>query len=77
MVARRRLSLGTGQRVFLFGLGVQEHREVLADALIPLRFKVGRLRAHDAPVPFAMRDAEQFVANCATYEIDLHRVIVP
>ena len=77
VIAGGRLALGTGERVFLLRLRVEEYGEVPANSLVALCFEFCRMRAHDTPVPFAMRDAKQFVANCATYEIDLHRVIVP
>jgi hypothetical protein len=56
---------------------MQKYREILADATISLGLQLLRCRAHDTPVPFLVRDAQLRVAYRASYEIDLHRVIVP
>jgi hypothetical protein len=77
VIAGRGLTFFARERVFLFCVRVQEHREVLADAPVSLRFEFLGTRAYDAPVPLPVRDAELCVTDCATYEIDLHRVIVP
>ena len=56
---------------------MQEYREILTDATVAKRLHLLRRRAHHTPVPFLVRDAELRVAYRASYEIDLHRVIVP
>ena len=77
MVAGRGLALGAGQRVLLSRLRMQEHGEVLADPGVTEGFEFVGTCADDAPVPLPERDSELFIAHCAAYEIDLHRVIVP
>jgi hypothetical protein len=71
-VARAGLALGAGQRVFLGAARVQEHREILADGLVPLRKQLFGARADDHPVPLPRRQTEQLIAHCAADEINSH-----
>ena len=77
VVARAGFSFRAGERIFLVAHRMQEYREILADATIALSLQLLRRRAHDAPVPLLVRDAKLRVAYGASYEIDLHHVIVP
>ena len=77
VIARSRLAFRAGEGVLLVRFRMQEYREILADTTIPERLEFFRHGAHDTPVPLPWRDAELRVADRATYEINLHRVIVP
>ena len=69
-------ALGAGERVFLAGVRVQEYREIAADAFVSLGFeRAGRCADH-TPVPFRHGQAQQFIANRATDEVNLHPAIL-
>src|SRR6185312_3952057 len=69
VVARPRLALGARQRVFLAGVGMQEHREILADRLVALRQHVFGRRADHHVVAIEMRAAQQLVAYRAADQV--------
>ena len=72
MVARAGLALGTGQRVFLVGLRVQEHREVLAHRQEAFCDQCVGRGAHHHPVAIGAGLAQQGIAHRATDQVDLH-----
>jgi hypothetical protein len=76
-VAAARLALGARERVFLFGLGMQKHREVLADLHVAEIAHLGRAAADDDPVALAHGQPEQLVANRAAHLVDVHASIIP
>ena len=76
VVAGRRLSFDARQRILLVRLRVQEHGEVLADLLVAKTLKFIHGRSDHDPVPLAHRQSEQFIADCAADQIDLHRLIL-
>ena len=65
-------SLGARQRVFFVRLGMQENGEVAADRLVALRPHDFRRCADDDVVAVFDRQAEQFIADGAADQIDLH-----
>ena len=72
VIAARGLALGARERVFLFRLRVQEHREVPADGLVAeLHHLLGRRADHDV-VAVLHRQPEQLVAHGAADGVDLH-----
>src|SRR6185436_17269539 len=66
------LALGAGERVFLAGLRMQEHRKILADRLEAACQQIFGARADDHPVPLPRGQTEQLIAHSAADEIDLH-----
>jgi len=66
------LALEPGERVFLVGLGMQEHREIPAHGTITQVLELGGCGAHDHPVALLDRSAQQLVPDRAAYEVDLH-----
>ena len=56
-VARRDLALAPRERIFLLGVGVQEHREVPADLAIMKPQQLLSRAAHDHPIAFLHRQA--------------------
>ena len=77
MVAGACLALGSGERILFARFGVEEHGKIFADTPVSQGFQLRRCGAHDTPVPLLVGNAELRVSYGATYEIDLHRVIVP
>ena len=72
------LAFGSRQRVFLTAVGMQEHREVLANRLEPERLHLVLCGANDNVVDvtglqFSVIPAEQAVAHAAADPIRLHR----
>jgi hypothetical protein len=74
LVAAAALALGAGERVFLVGLRMQEHREILAHRLEAQPHHLFGGRAHHDVVTFLDRQAEQLVAHGSADEVDLHFV---
>jgi hypothetical protein len=83
VVARCRLALGAGERVFLVRLRMQEHREVAADRQVAGALHVFRCRADDDPVAIVAgrrrgvatgggRFGQQAVAHPAADDVGLH-----
>ncbi len=76
-VAAAGLALGAGQRVFLAGVGMQEHREIAAHGLVALRVHL-RLGGPDHdPVAVAGSMLQKAVAHRAANQIDLHAAMMP
>ena len=71
-IARRSLALGARQRVFLAGLRMQKHREVLAHGQITLRHQLFGARAHHHPVAVPHRQPQQSIAHRTADLEDLH-----
>ena len=72
MITGPRFALGARQRVFLFGVRVQEHREVAAHLRKALSDHfLGRAADHH-PVGFMVRVAQQGVADGAAYAVTVH-----
>jgi hypothetical protein len=74
LVARRGLALGARQGVFLVRLGMQEHREILADRLEAARQHVLRRGADDDMVVVLHGQAEQPIAHRTADDVGLHRL---
>jgi hypothetical protein len=72
LIAAAALALGAGERVFLVRLGMQEHREVLADRLEALLDHLLRGGADHHPVAILDLQAEQLVADGAADDVLLH-----
>ena len=71
-IARRSLAFGTGQRIFLMRLRMQEHREVAPDRRKAARQHVLGRGADHYPVAVLDRQTEQFVAHGTTHCVDFH-----
>ena len=70
------LALGARQGVLVFGIGVQEHREILAHLLEALIQQVGGGGAHHHPVVLAAGVAQQGIAHRAADQVDLHEAAI-
>ena len=66
------LALGARERVLVARVGMQEHREVLADRRVARREHDLRRRADDDPVAVADGASEQLVAHRAADAVDAH-----
>ncbi len=77
VIAAPALALGARQRVFLARVGMQEHRKVLAHRLVAQRQQLLRQRADHHVVAVDHRAVQQFVADRAADQIDLHGGILP
>src|SRR6185369_13715598 len=72
LVARRRLALGSRERVLLVGFGMEEHREVGAHGPEALRDHLLGRRAHDDVIAVLHREPEKLVAHRAADGVRLH-----
>ena len=72
VIAMPGFALGTGQRIFLMGFGVQEHREVFTDRGKPCGQHFFGRAPDDNIIPITRRQAEQSVAYGATDNVGLH-----
>jgi hypothetical protein len=77
LVASAAFSLRPGQGIFFVRLGVEEHREILADRLEALGdHLLGRGTDHDV-VALPDRQAEKLVAHGSANQVNLHVFIYP
>jgi len=72
LVATAAFALGARERVFLFSLRMQEHREVLADGPESAPDHFLRRGAHHHVVPVLQRQPEQLIAHRAADYVGLH-----
>jgi len=72
MVAVPGLAFSAGQRVFLLGLRVEEYRKILADRPEPLLEQSFRGGTDDDVVAVGIWPAEQFIADGAADDENLH-----
>ena len=73
LVARCHLALGACQRIFLFAVRVQKHREILADLLVAQCQHLLRCCPDHYPVALLHRQAQQLVAHRAADQEDFHQ----
>jgi hypothetical protein len=71
-VAARRLAFGPGQRIFLAGLRMQEHREVLADRQVALRDHCLGCGADHHPVVVIDGQAQQGIPYRTAHHVCPH-----
>ena len=72
VIAARGLALGARERVFLFGFGMQKHREILADRFVAELDHFFRRGADHDVIAIGYRQAEQLIAHGTADRVDFH-----